>query len=115
MEEKRLSNTIHGTVFNKNILKIQSVKDFYTDITKVDISNMNMEIVNENKTVFEWILENPDYDFNSLFETHHTNEELLRYFKIYYQNLVYIIDRYHKKDFIIKPDDLFKIILRHWS
>ncbi len=23
MEEKRLSNTIHGAVFNKNILKIQ--------------------------------------------------------------------------------------------
>lgn len=105
MEEKRLSITIHGAVFNKNILKINSVKNFYTDITKVDISNMNMEIVNENKKVLEWILENPDYDFNSLFETHYTNQELFSYFKIYYQNLIYIINRYNKKDFIIKPDD----------
>jgi len=106
MEEKRLINAIHGAIFRKDVKNIKSVKDFYQDATgDINISNIKLDVVNEHKEVLEWILEHPEYDFNSLYETHYTNQELNRYFKVYYDKLIYMINRHNNKNYIIKPTD----------
>jgi hypothetical protein len=54
----------------------------------------------------EWILDNPSYNFNGLFNTHYSNTELYNYFEVYYQDLVFILDNYNKKNFLIKPSSI---------
>ena len=111
MEKQKLNEAIHKAVFGKNIKNIREIGDFYKDINLKDISNLNHNVVNEQKEVFEWIFENPNYDFNGLFDNHYlerygfTNEEFLRYFKVYYDDLLFIIDKYNKKEFLIKSED----------
>lgn len=113
MEEERLNEAIHGAIFSKNIRKYKEVKDFYKEIDSVDISNVKLDIVNEQKEVFEWVLANPNYDFNALFDNYYlehekygfTNEEFYDYFKIYYNDLLFILDKHSKKEFIIKIED----------
>jgi hypothetical protein len=111
METKRLENAIHGAIFNKNVKGIKKVKDFYKDATAdIDISGLRINVVNEQIEVFKWILEHPDYDFISLFEGYfaqfYTNEELFSYFKVYYEDINFILKRYNEKKFIIKYSDL---------
>lgn len=64
-----------------------------------------MDVVNEQKEVFEWILANPDYDFNSLFEMRYTNKELYEYFKVYYERILFLIKKYNNKEYTITPED----------
>ena len=85
MEKKKLSDAIHSATFNENIKSIKSIKDIYSEIKYADISNLKISVVEEEIEVFKWILENPDYDFNSLLESRYTKQELFEYFKIFYQ------------------------------
>jgi len=109
MEIKRLENAIHSAIFNQNIKAIKEVKDFYKDISYSDASKVNTKFVNDQIEVFDWILENLDYDFNSLFDGYfaqfYTNEELSKYFKVYFESLKFVIKRYDEKKFIIKYSD----------
>jgi hypothetical protein len=109
METIRLENAIHGAIFNKNVKGIKEVKDFYKDYNYCDISSNDNNNLNNQIEVFEWILENPDYDFNSLFDGYfaqfYTNDELFNYFKVYHENILYKIKRYNEKKFIIKYSD----------
>lgn len=109
METKRLENAIHGAIFNKNVKGIKEIKDFYKDIDYSDSSKMDIKIINEQIEIFKWILEHPDYDFNSLFDGYfaqfYTNEELFNYFKVYYEKNIFLLKRYKEKKFIIKYSD----------
>lgn len=109
MEEKKLIDAIHGAIFNKDVKRIKEIKDFFKDINFSDLSKMDIKIATENKEIFEWILNHPDYDFNSLFDNYYkkyySNQELYEYFKVYYKKTVFIIEKYNKKQFIIKPSD----------
>jgi hypothetical protein len=107
MEEKKISIAIIAAIYGKNIRNIKTVKDLYKDATgNIDISNIKHNILLEHKKIFEWILNNPSYDFNSLFETGFTNEELLKFFKVYYQNILSLIDMSQKGGELINPEDL---------
>lgn len=104
MEQKRIINAIHAAVLNRNIKNIKSIGDFYKDASgDIDISNLRLDVVNEHKEVFEWILDNPNYNFNGLFDTQFSNNELYNYFTIYYQDLLFKLDKFSKKEFFIKP------------
>ena len=111
MEAKRLNEVIHGAIFGKNIRDYKEVKDFYKDaISDVDISGLKINIISEEKEVLEWILDHPEFDFNSLFDNYYLehesysykNEELLQYFKVYYETLIFKLNKYNKKEFLIK-------------
>ncbi len=110
METIRLENAIHGAIFNKNVKGIKKVKDFYKDATAdIDISGLRINVINEQIVVFKWILEHPDYDFNSLFDGYfaqfYSNEELFNYFKVYFEDINFLLKRYKEKKFIIKLSD----------
>jgi len=113
MEEQQLNDAIHGAIFERNIRKYKEIKDFYKEINFSDLSNIKIEILNDKIKVFEWILANPEYDFNALFDSYYlehekygyTNEELYKYFEIYYEDLLFTLDRYKRKEYIIKLDD----------
>ncbi|WBX76586.1 hypothetical protein PG911_18540 [Tenacibaculum ovolyticum] len=72
-----------------------------------------MDVIKEQKEVFEWILAHPNYDFNALFDNYYleherygyTNDEFYEYFKVYYDDLLFTLDKYSKKEFIIKLED----------
>ena len=111
MEEKRLIEAIHGAIFNKDVKGIKDVKDFYKHATNdIDISKLKLDIIKEQKEVFEWILQHPEYNFNALFEGYYipfySNKELFNYFNVYYQKIVFTLDKYNKKEFVIKLKDL---------
>ncbi|MFN4362477.1 hypothetical protein [Chryseobacterium hispalense] len=59
----------------------------------------------KKKEIFEWIIQHPEYDYKGLLESHYSNEELFRFFKIYYEDILYVLDRYFKEDYIIKYSD----------
>lgn len=115
METKKLNEAIHAAIFGKNIRQYKEVKDFYKDaISDIDISNLKINIVKEEKEIFEWILDHPDYDFNALFDNYYlkkemynyTNEEFYEYFKVYYKTLIFKLEKYNKKDYLIKLSEL---------
>jgi len=108
VEEKRLIYIIHGAIFNKDVKGIKEVKDFFKN-SNGDISKLDFKIIKEQKEVFEWIFEHPNYDFNGLFDNYfaqfYSNKELLDYFKIYYKRVLFLEKKYSKKEFFIKPED----------
>ena len=105
MEENKILDAIHGATLNYSVRKIKELKDFYSDVTYVSLKNLNLVKVKETKEVMEWILQHPNYDFNSLLPTIYSNEELYEYLKVYYENILFEIDCYNRGKFIIKPSD----------
>ncbi|VXB82615.1 conserved hypothetical protein [Flavobacterium sp. 9AF] len=111
MEEKKLETAIHNAIFNKDVKGIKKIKDFYKDaIEDIDLSNLKIDYIEDQKVVFEWILENPDYNFNALFDGYfsqfYTNQELYDYFKVYTKKLIFMLEKYNKKDYLIKISEL---------
>jgi len=107
MEEKKLIRTIHAALYHNNVRKVSTIKDFYRDINYRDLTNMSISKSNEIIKILEWIIENPKYDFNKLFDNYYlekfgyTNEELYKYLKVYHQNMIFCKQKYNKNEFTI--------------
>lgn len=105
MEDKLILDATHAAIWRQRISQIYEHKDMYKHINFRDISNINIEGVLKKKEIFEWIIEHPEYDYKKLLESHYNNEELFRFFKIYYEDILYTLDRYFKEDYIIRLSD----------
>ena len=111
MEEKRLIKAIHAAVFQRDIRNYTELKDFYRNINYKDLRNMSANKSQEIKEIFEWIVQNPEYDFNKLFDNYYsdkfgyTNNELYRFFKLYYMDIVYCSNKYNNNEFIVQYAD----------
>ncbi len=107
MENKLILEAIHGAVWRKKISQIYTLKDIYKDmIADCDLSNIELDKFIKNKEVFEWIIEHPEYDYKGLLESHYSNEELFRFFKIYYENLIFILNKYFSGDYVIRISEI---------
>lgn len=105
MEEKLILDATHAAIWRQRISQIYTLKDIYKHINYRDISSINIDGVLKKKEIFEWIIQHPEYNYRGLLESHYSNEELFRFFKIYYEDILYVLDRYFKEDFIIKYSD----------
>jgi len=105
MDEKILLHKISGAMFRRNISNIHSHRDMYKDINYRDISKTDIDNLLESKKVFEWILEHPEYNYTQFSDYDYPNDILYNYFKIYYEYIIYTLDRYFKEDYIIKYSD----------
>lgn len=91
----------------KKISQIYTLKDIYKDIiADCDLSNIELDKFIKNKEVFEWIIEHPEFDYKGLLESHYSNDELFRFFKIYYESIIFKLDKYFRGDFIIKLSEI---------
>ncbi|WEK69023.1 MAG: hypothetical protein P0Y62_14355 [Candidatus Chryseobacterium colombiense] len=105
MEDKIISDAIHAAISRKRLSQIYTHRDMYKNINYRDISDINIDGVLKSKKIFEWIIEHPNYDYKGLLESHYSNEELFRFFKIYYEDIIYTLNRFFKEDYIIKYSD----------
>ncbi|WP_128330260.1 hypothetical protein [Apibacter sp. HY039] len=102
MDKKTLLYTIHEAIYYANVKSIKTHKDYTSkDISKYTIKSFKKEI-----SIFEWILAHPEYDFNSLFPTRYTNKELYVYFKIYHKDLLFMLNKFKKREYIITISDI---------
>jgi len=107
MDEKILLYKIDGSMFRRNIRNIHSLKDMYKNMTAdCDISNIKIDNFLETKRVFEWILEHPEYDYKTLIESDYSNEMLYNYFKIYYEDIIFTLDKYFSGDYLIRLSEI---------
>jgi hypothetical protein len=105
MDDKPILDATHAAIWRQRISQIYEHKDMYKHISSKDVSSMNIDGVLKKKEIFEWIIQHPEYDYKGLLESHYSNEELFRFFKIYYEDILYVLDRYFKEDYIIKYSD----------
>lgn len=98
-------DTTHAAIWRQRISQIYEHKDMYKHISSKDVSSMNIDGVLKKKEIFEWIIKHPEYNYKGLLESHYSNEELFRFFKIYHEDILYMLDRYFKEDYIIKYSD----------
>ncbi|WDF47807.1 hypothetical protein PQ459_04845 [Chryseobacterium sp. KACC 21268] len=106
MNDNKLQQKINIAMFRKNISSIHSLKDIYKNLSgEYDLKNIDIDILLETKKVFEWILEHPEYNYTQFSDYEYSNEILYNYFKIYYQDILYRLDKYFKEDYIIKYSD----------
>jgi hypothetical protein len=105
MDAKIILSEIHGATFNINIRKVKKVRDIYGDFTKLELTVKGFNNNLKSKDVFEWILSNLDYDYKTLLETKYSNEELCSYFRIYYKNILFKIEKYLEGTYTLNPSD----------
>jgi len=103
METKELDEILHGILCFKKVKTIFNLKDLNKN--ESDISNLKLDITLKIKKTLEWVLENPEYDYKGLLESPYSNEELFRFFKIYYEDVIFKLNKYFSGDYIIKPSD----------
>lgn len=107
MEDKLILDAIHAAVWRKRISQISTHKDLYANIIEdIDLTNLNVDIVLRNKEVFEWIIQHPEYDYKGLLESRNSNEELFRFFKIYYEDIIYTLNKYFSGDCVIRLSEI---------
>ncbi|AZB31174.1 MULTISPECIES: hypothetical protein [Chryseobacterium] len=107
MEQKLILDAIHGAVWRKKIREIFTLKDMYKDMTgDSDLSNLKIDIVLKNKEIFEWIIQHPEYDYKELLESPYSNEELFRFFKIYYESIIFKLNKYFSGDYTIRLSEI---------
>jgi len=79
----------------------------YKDMTgDSDLSNLKIDIVLKNKEIFEWIIQHPEYDYKELLESPYSNEELFSFFKIYYEDITYTLNKYFSGDYVIRVSEI---------
>lgn len=106
MEKERLFGALYE-VHRIPIRDIITLKDYYPRLTSVDITNLDLEKLEASKIELEWAFDNPDYDFKALLgDTSYTNQELLGFLKIYYQNVLFISKKHSEGQFILTVDDV---------
>ncbi|NOQ71997.1 MAG: hypothetical protein GQ574_08345 [Crocinitomix sp.] len=105
MENKRIIDVLHGVLFQISTVKIQKVSDFYEGIDFIDVSTLKHEVVKEEKLVLDWILENPNINYAEIYEEELDNHELIRYIKIYLENLDYKNKQFELGNYILSKND----------
>lgn len=60
------------------------------------------------KVALEWALQNPDFDFNSIFQTNYSNKTLFQWLLIEYENIFFVMEKYQKGEFVLTSEDVIK-------
>jgi hypothetical protein len=107
MKKEKISDLLHEITYRKKITSYKKISDFYIDKEECNISNINLNDIDNQKEIISWLLNNPDYDFKSVNYTEFNNSEIFNYLKVYYDDLLFILDKYKKKEFIIRYEDFF--------
>ena len=114
IKEQQLIETLHLALHNSNIREFSEIKDFYKNIEYRDLTKLSKSKISKSIKIFKWVVENPDYGFNQLFENYYENKfgytdnDLYNYFKLYYKNLKFCLVKYERKEFIIRFSDFKK-------
>ncbi|KFF28052.1 hypothetical protein [Chryseobacterium vrystaatense] len=107
MDRKILWEETHAAVWRRPIKHIFTPKDMYEHVIEdIDISEMNIDYHLNAKQIFEWIMQNPEYDYKGLLESQYSNEELFRFFKIYYEYIIFRLDKYFNGDYLIRLSEI---------
>jgi len=107
MDRKILWEETHAAVWRRPIKDIFTLKDMYKNVTEdIDISQIDIDYHLNAKKSFEWIIENPNYDYKELLESPYSNEELFRFFKIYYEDIIYTLNKYFSGDYVIRLSEI---------
>lgn len=107
MDQKLILDAIHAAVWRKRVSQIYTHKDMYKFVTgDIDLSNLKIDIVLKNKEIFEWIIKHPEYDYKGLLESPNTNEDLFRFFTIYYEDILFKLNKYLSGDYLIKLSEI---------
>lgn len=91
---------------NTPLSKINTLKDYYNTFNSVNIENLDVKIFHNTLKELDWALSNPNYEFNNILETDYSNETLLKWFKIYRQNVLFILENYEKGNYILTAKDI---------
>lgn len=107
MDEILLEDVLHSALCFRKVKQIYTHKDMYKFITAdIDLSNLKIDIVLKNKEVFEWVKQHPEYDYKKLLKSPYSNEELFRFFNIYYEDIIFKLNKYFSEDYLIKLSEI---------
>jgi len=107
MEQKVILDAIHAAVWRRPVKHIFTLKDMYQSAQEdIDLTNLNIDFVLNDKKVFEWIIDHPEYDYKGLLESPYSNEELFRFFKIHYEYIIYTLNKYFSEDYTIRLSEI---------
>ncbi|MFN4362476.1 hypothetical protein [Chryseobacterium hispalense] len=107
MEQKLILDAIHAAVWRRPVKHIHTLKDMYKGIQEdIDLTNLKIDFVLNDKKIFEWIIEHPEYDYKGLLESPYSNEELFRFFKIHYEYIIYTLNKYLSGDYLIRLSEI---------
>lgn len=104
-KRKHVFGILYGT-YKIPLSRINNLKDYYKTIIKKDIIDVDIKLIKNIIEEVDWAIENPNYDFNSILETDYSNKMLYDWFKIYKQNLLFIIDKFNQGQYVITADDI---------
>lgn len=97
----------HAAVWRRAIKNIYTLKDMFKNVSEdIDISNIDIDYHLNAKQVFEWIIAHPEYNYKGLLESNYNNEELLRFFKIYYEYIIFRLEKYLNGDYLITLSEI---------
>lgn len=109
MELQKIEKAMHFATFGKNISRLKEVKDLYEDINYLDLSQLNVEELEEEIEIFNFINSNQDFNFESLSSGYYSEnykiEELKRFCIIYAEDLKYQLENYQNENFILRYSD----------
>lgn len=107
MDQKLLDDALHGILYFRKVKQIYTHKDMYKFITAdVDLSNLKIDIVLRNKKIIEWVMQHPEYDYKRLLESPYNNDELFRFFTIYYEDIIFKLNKYFSGDYLIRLSEI---------
>ncbi|MDQ0783950.1 hypothetical protein [Chryseobacterium sp. W4I1] len=107
MDNILLGDVLHSVLHFQKVSQIYTHRDIYKYVVAdIDLSNLKIDIVLRNKEVFEWVIQHPEYDYKSLLESSYSNEELFRFFKIYYKDIIFKLDKYFSENYLIKLSEI---------
>lgn len=107
MDHILLGDVLHGVLHFQKVSQIYTHRDMYKYVVAdIDLSNLKIDIVLRNKEVFEWVIQHPEYDYTGLLESSYSNEELFRFFKIYYKDIIFKLNKYFSEDYLIRLSEM---------
>lgn len=105
MEKEHLFAALYRT-YHVPIREIKNLKDYCSQFRSIDSSKLKIDIAFKTKEELEWALAHPEFDFTSLLPTEYTNSELYDFLKIYYEYILFSIEKYKKGEFVWTYKDL---------
>ncbi|WP_378181395.1 hypothetical protein [Aquimarina sp. SS2-1] len=103
--KKNLIGILYQT-YNTPLSRINTLRDYYNTFNKVNIQNLDKQRFKNILDELNWAISNPDYDFNTILQTDYSNKELLKWFKIYRKNVVFILENYEKGKYTLTAQDV---------
>ncbi|WP_433626545.1 hypothetical protein [Chryseobacterium cucumeris] len=107
MDKILLGDVLHSVLCFQKIKQIYTHKDMYRFTTAdIDLSTLKVDIVLRNKEILEWVIQHPEYDYKKLLESPYSNDELFRFFKIYYEDIIFKLNKYFTEDYFIRLSEI---------